>query len=467
MVVLKMFAVLAFMVILMRKRISLGNSMVGGALLLWLLMSPTVGTAWTAVSSTLERGSTWEVMLAMYFVMSLEYLLRTQGILDGFMSSIRQLLRSDRILLAFMPAFLGFLPSMGGALFSAPMVENAAKTYALSPEDKTAINYWFRHIWEFSNPIVPALLLASEIASVPVSVLITHLAGYTVLAAALGWLVLLTGQKYRLPSLATAEHGSGGQRTLNAYAHRTGLRVAKGAGTEPTDRRNINITVDAVRETAVEKTDTTDRELAAREMSANIQNVKKYGALTYVLLAAGPIFANIFLVVLFDLSAALSMGIVVTGMVVWLKLKPTGIGKMLEHAFDRKLMWGIFSILLFQETLEATGMITDIVILLKSSGVPAHLMVGILALLIGMLTGQLQGFVAVAFPMITALSPGNLSLIVTGYVMGVVGAMLSPAHLCLVVTLEYFKANFVRSLRPIFLMTGVVTIVLTVTNLVT
>ncbi|NLI91931.1 MAG: DUF401 family protein [Peptococcaceae bacterium] len=59
-----------------------------------------------------------------------------------------------------MPAFLGFLPSLGGAIFSAPLVRESGQRYGLSAEKLTVINYWFRHIWEFSNPIVPAVLLA-------------------------------------------------------------------------------------------------------------------------------------------------------------------------------------------------------------------------------------------------------------------------------------------------------------------
>lgn len=451
MVLLKMFIVLALIVILMRKRISLGNSMFAGAATLWLLMAPNGGTAWIAVSSTFKRWSTWEVMLAMYFVMALEHLLRTQGILDGFMASIRQILKSDRILLAFMPAFLGFLPSMGGALFSAPMVENAARPYSLSPEDKTAINYWFRHIWEFSNPIVPALLVASEITSVPVSVLITHLSGFTVLAAVIGWLLLLSGRKY----LPLPDFGQPGEGSVHGKATPTQAAVF------------FSETVTAPEPMATQEGVGPLKSWAGIGDLIDGRTAGIHRAWYYILLAAGPISANIFLVVFFHLSAALSMGLVVTAMVFILRLKPSGVWTMLQHAFDRKLLWGIFSILLFQETLEATGMINEIVALLRSSGVPVFLMVGIMALLIGMLTGQLQGFVAVSFPMITALSPGNLSLIVTGYVMGVVGTMLSPAHLCLVVTVEYFKANFVRTLRPIAAMSAALTVALIALNFLT
>ncbi|MDF2501911.1 MAG: hypothetical protein K0Q77_2625, partial [Anaerosporomusa subterranea] len=33
---------------------------------------------------------------------------------------------------------------------------------------------------------------------------------------------------------------------------------------------------------------------------------------------------------------------------------------------------------------------------------------------------------------------------------------LSPAHLCLLVTLDYFKADLLKTLRPIFVMQAIV-----------
>jgi uncharacterized protein len=60
-----------------------------------------------------------------------------------------------------MPAFLGFLPSLGGAIFSAPLVEAAGKPYDLSPERKTAINYWFRHVWEYTKSPPPGSLVTT------------------------------------------------------------------------------------------------------------------------------------------------------------------------------------------------------------------------------------------------------------------------------------------------------------------
>lgn len=380
---LKITAVLALIVYLLHRRCSIGMAMLAGAALVFVLTTPTVGIAWAAWRDTMVKASTWEIMLAMYFVMCLEFQLRTSGVLDGLMSSLRRLV-SDRVLLALMPAFLGFLPSLGGALFSAPLVENAAQRYELTPEHKTVINYWFRHVWEFTNPIIPSMLLASEITALPLGALISSMAWLTVLSTAIGWLVCLR-RGFGQPAPAPAAAG---------------------------DRRGYR----------------------------------------YVLLAGGPVAVNMGLVIFLHLSAAVSMGLVVVAMTLILRQSRASVWAMLRHALDGKVLWGLFFILFFQHMLSVTGFIMDFIALLEASGVSLTLLIAVTSLIVGLLTGTAQALVAIVFPIIVAAAPGNLALAVTGFVFGTAGQMLSPAHMCFLVTLEYFKTDFVHSLRPIAVM---------------
>lgn len=384
--VLKITVVLAVIVYLLHRRCSIGTAMFAGAAVVFALTSPTVGTAWVAVRDTIQKASTWEIMLAMYFVMCLEFQLRTCGVLDGFMTSMRRLV-SDRFLLAFMPAFLGFLPSLGGALFSAPLVENAARRYALTPEHKTAINYWFRHVWEFTNPIIPSMLLASEITAISLSVLVKSMIWLTILAIAVGWLLCL--------------------------------------GRGFTQRGEDN---------------------------SAVERAKGRCAYRYVLLAGGPVAVNMGLVLFLHLSAAVSMGLVVLAMALILRQNRAAVRAMLIHALDGKVLWGLFFILFFQHMLAATGFIIEFIALLKASGISLPLLVAVTSLIVGLLTGASQALVAIAFPVIAAAAPGDVAMAVTGFVFGTAGQMLSPAHMCLLVTLEYFKTDFVRLLRPIMAM---------------
>ena len=59
------------------------------------------------------------------------------------------------------------------------------------------------------------------------------------------------------------------------------------------------------------------------------------------------------------------------------------------------------------------------------------------------LTGVNQAFVAIAFPLLVPIiGQGNpdMWLLAFAYVSGFVGILLSPAHLCLALTADYFKA---------------------------
>ncbi|SMC51097.1 DUF401 family protein [Sporomusa malonica] len=381
--VLKILITLAVIVFLLNRKVKMGNAMFAGSATLFLLTGLNLQYLRTAVITTITSYSTWEILLALYFVMCLEYQLRTSGTIDGLMAAARKLLRSERILLPLMPAFLGFLPSLGGAIFSAPLVENASKPFILAAESKTAINYWFRHVWECTNPIFTGMLLASQLSDIPLSALIAHMSWVTVLSILIGWLLFISPLKKQ-----------------NAI---------------PSD----------------DNPDTT------------------VGGYHHIALATGPILANFSLVVFFKLPASVSMAIVVATMVFILRQNVSDIRAMLIHAFDRKLLWGIVGILFFQNILRPSGLIKDIAVLLNSMDVSNAVVIGAIAFVSGLLLGTSQGFVAITFPFIAVLSPNDLNLAMLCFVMGTAGHMLSPTHLCLLVTLDYFKADYLKTLRPI------------------
>jgi len=384
---------LSTVVILLHRRVEIGHAMLAGSLLLQLLTWSTPELFLGAIRGTLQNFNTWEILGALYFVMCLEFQLRTSGLLNEVMTAARAHLLSDKFLLAGMPAFLGFLPSLGGALFSAPMVENASRGYEMTPEDKTTVNFWFRHVWEFVNPIMPGLLLLSQITQFSLSTLMVEMAPFTVAAIVIGWLFCL-------------------------------MRLR--------EKRDISV----------------DEGPTSQEAVMEIQR-KGWHAIA---LTAGPILLNIFLVVAFKLPASVAMGGVVAMMAIILRQNASDIKKMLIHGLDRKLLWGIGSVLLFQQVLLDTGALSGVVTMLRSSRISPLVIAGILAFVTGMLTGTSGGFVAVSMPIVVALAPDEIAAAVVGFVLGTAGQMLSPMHLCILVTVEYFKANFIRSLMPVALM---------------
>ena len=394
---------LSTVVILLHRRVEIGNAMLAGSFLLQLLTWSAPELFLGATMKTLQHINTWEILGALFFVMCLEFQLRTSGLLDEVMAAARARLISDKFLLAGMPAFLGFLPSLGGALFSAPMVENASRRYEMTPEDKTTVNYWFRHVWEFINPIMPGLLLFSQITQFPLSTLMLEMAPFTVAATIIGWIFCL-------------------------------MRLR-------------------------EKTDATDFD--GENGSDEKLEIKRKG-LHAVALTAGPILFNIFLVMALKLPASVAMASVVGLMAIILRQDISNIKKMLIHGLDRKLLWGIGSVLLFQQVLLDTGALTGVVAMLRSSQISPLIIAGVLTFVTGMLTGTSGGFVAVSMPVVVALAPGEIAAAVVGFVVGTAGQMLSPMHLCILVTVEYFKSNFLRSLAPVAVMEAVMVIIVAI-----
>lgn len=412
-VIAKIGATLAIVVWLLRKKVQIGHAMLAGSIVLFLISSPTLGKADAAIQTTLREVGTWEVVFAMYFVMCLEHLLRTTGIIEGFMAAMKPLLRSDRVLLAFMPTFLGLLPSLGGAIFSAPMVEQASKKFSLSPEKKGAINYWFRHVWEYGNPIIPGVLLASQITGIPLGTFVANMIGYTLIALLLGVAFILTGRGFQ-----------GG----------------------PADQGDLVKDLDAGKSQA--------------------DSLKTRSPFHYFLLGVGPILVNIILVVAFDLSAALSMGIVVSGMVIILRFTRQQLITMLREAFEKKILWGILGILFFQHVLTVSGIVQELIAFFQGTNIPVVVMLGLGSLIVGLLTGSPQGAVAVIFPILSAFYPGNLETATVAYIMAIAGAMLSPAHLCLIVTAEYFKADLFKILKPVLLLEVIILTFMAVVHLI-
>jgi hypothetical protein len=125
----------------------------------------------------------------MYLILVLEKSLRACGLFDRLLSSLRTVVPDRRVVMAALPALIGFLPSFGGVLFSAPMVEEAALGSGVSRDKMAFINYWFRHIWEGVFPLYPSLLLASVLSAVSVPRLISILWPVTAVSCLAGALV--------------------------------------------------------------------------------------------------------------------------------------------------------------------------------------------------------------------------------------------------------------------------------------
>ncbi|MBN2441293.1 MAG: DUF401 family protein, partial [Spirochaetales bacterium] len=98
---------------------------------------------------------------------------------------------TKRFSVALLPAVIGLLPMPGGALFSAPLVDDCDTENVVEPVLKTRINYWFRHVWEYWWPVYPGVLLAIEITRLPMWQFIILQLPLTILSILTGYIFFL------------------------------------------------------------------------------------------------------------------------------------------------------------------------------------------------------------------------------------------------------------------------------------
>ena len=92
---------------------------------------------------------------------------------------------------------------------------------------------------------------------------------------------------------------------------------------------------------------------------------------------------------------------------------------------------------------------------LNNVGIPLIILVLVIPFISGITTGVSVGFVGASMPIVISLlgsSPNLshlLSTVILAFTFGFMGVMLSPVHVCLIVTNEYFKTNLAKSLTAI------------------
>lgn len=381
-VFLVVIAAMILIVVLLRFKVLIGPAILSGGLLIWLFESRSFEKLWIAFTETLTMQRTWDLLLCLYFVMCLEVELRKSGSLHGMVVTLRNIFSSNKVTLAFMPAFLGFLPSLGGARFSAPIVQEASEGIAVDDEQKSAINLWFRHIFEFSNPLMPGVILACGIANVSIGDLIDQVGWVTILCFVLGWIFLIIPLKI------------------------------------------------------------TDLEKATNTQHDRTIDWKS------LVLAFGPIVTSFLLIVAFNVQAALAMGLVVVAFIplyFWFK-RPISVKSVFTESLDKKLFFNVICILYFIQLLTVIGTLDEIVSVFNNSSLPQAVIIACLSFIFGVMTGMGQGYIAIVMPIVALMAPGNIVLVGIAMVYGMAGQMVTPTHLCILVTVEYFKCRLWKTI---------------------
>ena len=361
-------------------KVNLWISLLGTTFLFGLLFHlPVVKIGTDLLLATID-GKTLLLLAALFSILFFSNLLKETGRMNKILEGFRHILKDMRVVIALLPAMIGLMPLVGGALVSAPMVVEGSDLLRLSPERRTFINYWFRHIWEYILPTYPALILAATLVGVPVR--------------KLGWV------NFPLTPVAIFS---------GAMIGFWGISNSK-EGREVSKRTSV------------------------------------WELLTNLL----PLIFALVLVIGFKLELAYAFGPMILGVILFDRIDPRTILRALKGSLSIELLLTVVTVMGFKKVLESSQAILMISTFLSSAGFPFRLIAIFVPLIVGVMTGMTIAPIAIGFPILIPLfqnDPDFLNYMMLAFASGIAGDLLSPFHLCLVLTKDFFKADLKRVYR--------------------
>lgn len=398
------------MPVLIKILVSLSIILVVNRLIKNLALSILAGTSalavWSGHSFATIASISWNEFFSMdnamlsaiiFLVIWLSSQMARAGVMGDLVKAIKAKL-SVKGAIAVLPAIIGLLPMPGGAIFSAPLVEDCDENSIINPVLKTKINYWFRHIWEYTWPLYPGLILLSDIAELHI------------------WQLFLLG----LPMTAAA--------IMVGYFFL--LRKVK------------------------------NQQLVHQKIKKGI--IKLISPIIVVIVVYSAII--IFIPSIPGISKYLPMILGLLGAMLLLQLeRPISASDWKLVIINRKPVIMVLIVVLvsiygaFIEAKMPNGVLLmdQMRMELDNFGIPIIVLIMIIPFVSGLATGITVGFAGASMPIAISLLGTDpalyqiLSTVSLAFSFGFMGVMMSPVHICLIVTNEHFKTSLVKSLTSL------------------
>ena len=155
-----------------------------------------------------------------------------------------------------------------------------------------------------------------------------------------------------------------------------------------------------------------------------------------------PIIAILLPVVIFRIELHYALIAVVIFLLIFYRYNLKSIFTVFKHGFSLDVIILILGVMLFKEAMESSGAVTNLSQFFVKEGIPVLPILFLLPFITGMLTGLTVGFVGSTFPLIISIAGSTAVPISFAFASGFLGVLLSPVHICLILTKEYFKADF-------------------------
>jgi len=138
---------------------------------------------------------------------------------------------------------------------------------------------------------------------------------------------------------------------------------------------------------------------------------------------------------------------VIALLAVFERVKPRDLYMAFRRGASFQIVMLVLGVAAYKYLLERAGIIEAVPEFLFRMNMPELVVIAAVPLIVGLITGVTLAYIGVSFPLLLPLfgtDPVNMELVMLAFVSGFVGCLLSPVHLCLVLTREYFHASLGR-----------------------
>lgn len=387
--------IVAFLIVifLIRKKVNFGLSLILGSIILGFFSLQEIELI-DIIKAIIEASiysfktnqivtATVELALLLFLIYLLAKTMQETGAIQKLIKSFRTLFSKGGTLGAI-PAVYGLMPVPGGALFSAPVIDKEGDKYELDNNKKNFLNIWFRHIWFLIYPISSAMILLCSSQMFDINIYYLVVAQLPVF-----FLMIFIG--------------------IISIKKFTGKKIKKNKNTEKKD----------------------------------------YSGLIYLLPPIIPLPIS-FILMPFGLTQIRSflIGIIFSIILVFLLTKTNNKKYLtiIKKGLSWKLPLAIFGIMIFREMFIVSKIDVFLGNVVQDMPVPAIIFFVVIPLFFGIVMGYNLGAIGVSFPIIYAFIPlfndvNMVALASIMYVSSLVGYLISPLHLCNVVSSEYLKVD--------------------------
>jgi len=307
------------------------------------------------------------------------------SILDKMVDSLEGVLRSVKATILITPPLMGLLLVSGGALLSAPVIENLGDRLGLEKDKSAAINMVFRHGLYFVYPLSTTIILTSTLAGFGIFEFISYMWPTTLVIYIIGYWVFLRGVKD-----VRAE-----KTTLNAYL-------------------------------------------------LNLLNF-----IIYSLPLSLSIFITIYFKLALYKSIVIGLIVAILIHQLEMVFKRTQIGdksilQIAKEGLNYRMIITLLGMFVFKGAVNSLDGVSVALMNVLDNGIPIELIIISSAMLLALATGSIQPAVALLVPMIIPITSDAETQILYSvliYSSGFVGYFISPMHMCQVVTCEYFNIS--------------------------